>query len=206
MALTKCRECGHDVSTEAVKCPNCGAPVKKLAETFIPAAQIPKPKKGPTGTRLIIISLAVIGVLLLLAKLGSNPPDNQTSSQTGQENAGAEKSKQVVSESCDELSRMFGPQSNLSDLQKDELWKNYKGKAFKWPLRVTEVSSDAFGGYTVQYKCGVNSPSFIQDIQLKYDESRKPFVIQLRKGQVYEIGGVLNSQSTLLGMSGDDLP
>jgi hypothetical protein len=101
---------------------------------------------------------------------------------------------------------MFGPQSNLSDLQKDELWKNYKGKAFKWPLRVTEVSSDAFGGYTVQYKCGVNSPSFIQDIQLKYDESRKPFVIQLRKGQVYEIGGVLNSQSTLLGMSGDDLP
>lgn len=26
MALTKCRECGHDVSTSAATCPNCGAP------------------------------------------------------------------------------------------------------------------------------------------------------------------------------------
>lgn len=30
MALKKCKECGHDISTEAAKCPNCGAP-KKVA-------------------------------------------------------------------------------------------------------------------------------------------------------------------------------
>lgn len=29
MALIKCRECGHDVSTEAAACPNCGAKPKK---------------------------------------------------------------------------------------------------------------------------------------------------------------------------------
>lgn len=29
MALKKCKECGKDVSTEAQKCPNCGAPVKR---------------------------------------------------------------------------------------------------------------------------------------------------------------------------------
>ena len=28
MALIKCEECKHDVSTKADKCPNCGAPVK----------------------------------------------------------------------------------------------------------------------------------------------------------------------------------
>jgi len=28
MALIKCKECGHDVSTEAKSCPNCGAKVK----------------------------------------------------------------------------------------------------------------------------------------------------------------------------------
>lgn len=29
MALTKCKECGNDVSKKADKCPNCGAPIKK---------------------------------------------------------------------------------------------------------------------------------------------------------------------------------
>ena len=29
MALKKCKECGHEVSTKADKCPNCGASVKK---------------------------------------------------------------------------------------------------------------------------------------------------------------------------------
>jgi hypothetical protein len=28
MALTKCKECGHDISSTADKCPNCGAPSK----------------------------------------------------------------------------------------------------------------------------------------------------------------------------------
>jgi hypothetical protein len=26
MALTNCRECGHEISSEAESCPNCGAP------------------------------------------------------------------------------------------------------------------------------------------------------------------------------------
>ena len=26
MALTKCRECGQEISSEAVSCPHCGAP------------------------------------------------------------------------------------------------------------------------------------------------------------------------------------
>lgn len=33
MSLIKCHECGHDISTEATQCPNCGAPVKKLKDT-----------------------------------------------------------------------------------------------------------------------------------------------------------------------------
>lgn len=35
MALTKCKECGHEVSKKADKCPNCGAPRKK--NTSIPS-------------------------------------------------------------------------------------------------------------------------------------------------------------------------
>jgi type II secretory pathway component PulL len=28
MAMTKCKECGHSVSTQAKSCPNCGAQLK----------------------------------------------------------------------------------------------------------------------------------------------------------------------------------
>lgn len=32
MTITKCPECGHDVSTEATVCPNCGYPLKNKSE------------------------------------------------------------------------------------------------------------------------------------------------------------------------------
>ncbi len=32
MALTKCRECGKEISTEAVTCPHCGAPTGRQAK------------------------------------------------------------------------------------------------------------------------------------------------------------------------------
>ena len=47
MSLTKCKECGNQLSTKADKCPNCGAPIKKKA------------KVGCIGS-IIIIVLALI--------------------------------------------------------------------------------------------------------------------------------------------------
>lgn len=111
-----------------------------------------------------------------------------------------------VSESCLDLSTKFGPSSKLSDLQKEEMWPRYKGKAFKWRLQVVEVSSDMFGGYTVQFKCAPQSPSLIQDVQVKYGDKAKSFVVGLTKGSTYEITGVLGMSSTLLGMTADALP
>jgi hypothetical protein len=50
MALMKCKECGQEVSTQAEACPTCGAQVKK-----------------PSGARLALFLLAVLGVFGLLA-------------------------------------------------------------------------------------------------------------------------------------------
>jgi hypothetical protein len=49
MALTKCHECWHDVSTQANACPTCGARVKE-----------------PSGARLGLFLVAVMGVLGLI--------------------------------------------------------------------------------------------------------------------------------------------
>lgn len=116
----------------------------------------------------------------------------------------AEKSAaQLLTESCLSVSTKFGTSSKLSDLQKDEMWSAYKGKAFAWNLEIVEVRAGVFGGYTVQAKCAPKSPSLIQDIQLSYDADAKPFVMSLQKGSTYEIRGVLTSTSTLFGLGAD---
>lgn len=108
-----------------------------------------------------------------------------------------------ISDSCSAMSRTFGPGSKLSDLQKEELWKKYKGQAFQWDLEITEVSSGVFGGYTVQAKCAQDSPSLIQDIQISYSGDAKNLVMQLQKGSAYTLKGVLTNTSTLFGMGAD---
>lgn len=164
------------------------------------------------------VSLGWCGVFFIAMAAGDKNKNPSASSATASVAATAQEGFKVqiaptaqakpvefVSESCDTLARMFGPGSSLSDLQKDELWKTYKGRAFKWGLKITEVSSDTFGGYTVQFKCGRNSPSLIQDIQIKYPDNAKDMVMQFEKGKTYEIKGVLNFQSPLLGMTADAL-
>jgi zinc ribbon protein len=47
MALTKCLECGHEVSTSATVCPNCGAPIKTPS---LPANPPPPGSKAETAS------------------------------------------------------------------------------------------------------------------------------------------------------------
>jgi hypothetical protein len=54
VALTKCPECGHDVSTLADKCPNCGAPIAQQPATVV--------KAGPSV--VLVISLIALGAIL----------------------------------------------------------------------------------------------------------------------------------------------
>ena len=73
MALTKCHECGQDVSTQAKACPTCGAKVKK-----------------PSGTRSILFLLAVLGVLSFLILATKNQQIQSPSSTRGQSDAASD--------------------------------------------------------------------------------------------------------------------
>ena len=48
MALTKCKDCGNEVSKKAASCPNCGAPLKKAK------------RKTSTFTWLVLILIALV--------------------------------------------------------------------------------------------------------------------------------------------------
>ena len=50
MALTRCEDCGRDVSTEAVACPNCGRPISATSAATTAADQS-SPKPEPATAR-----------------------------------------------------------------------------------------------------------------------------------------------------------
>lgn len=125
--------------------------------------------------------------------------------KAAEKDAQAAQQARFIKESCAKVSNTFGTSSRLSDLQKEELWKKYTGQEFAWDLEVTEVSSDTFGGYTVQFKCGYNSPSLIQDIQISYPEKYKAMALDLEKGSIYKIEGRLKHTSTLFGMTAEPM-
>ena len=59
MALTKCEECGHDVSTKADKCPHCGAP--RRPEPV--AARLAQP---PVRPAIRMMAWSVLGLLAVI--------------------------------------------------------------------------------------------------------------------------------------------
>ncbi len=73
MALTKCRECGGQVSTEATACPHCGAPVRPLS----PAQGAPRSAKRPRRTWPIIVATVVLLALWISHESSRrSPPAN----------------------------------------------------------------------------------------------------------------------------------
>ena len=120
--------------------------------------------------------------------------------------ATAEAPLTYIKESCLKLANTFGTASKLSELQKEELWKQYKDENFQWDLEITVVSSGMLSGFHVQAKCSPESPSMIQDIQISYSSDAKSLVMQLQKGSVYKLRGKLTHTSTLLGMGADGIP
>lgn len=159
---------------------------------------------GTLSSLVVLAGFSLIAAGTTGSGTSTSSNSEEPSSATGAA-APAKKELTYVTESCLELSEKFGASSKLSDLQKEELWKDYKGKAFKWDLKVTEVSSDMFGGFSVQFKCAPESPSFIQDVQIKYPKEAKSTVMGLMKDETYTVEGVLKHSGALLGMTADAL-
>lgn len=71
MALLKCPECNHDVSSEATSCPNCGYPINKNVENHafpapIDDAWLEKYKKKPFNSKLTQVVFTVISIILFV--------------------------------------------------------------------------------------------------------------------------------------------
>lgn len=144
--------------------------------------------------------------LAMFLIFGATNPKNTNSasvSSSPQKEVVAIEEPSYINDSCRSVSDLFDAQSNLTDLQKDEIWSSkFANKHFKWDMEIVDVSKGTFGGYTVQFKCS-NSRSFVQDVLLQYPEEAKSIVMGLQKDRIYKVTGKLERQSTLLGIAGE---
>lgn len=59
MAMIKCRECGHEISSMAVACPHCGAKTR--------FGEQENEKKALSISTMILIGLSIIGTIIFLS-------------------------------------------------------------------------------------------------------------------------------------------
>ncbi len=64
MALTKCRECGGQISDKAASCPHCGAPVNTPKPQPVKVVeQPPKSSHSPWFIGIIVVSIILFGMM-----------------------------------------------------------------------------------------------------------------------------------------------
>lgn len=73
MAITKCRECGGQVSTEALACPHCGA--KNPAKAASQAQPAPQNKPGMALWKKVLIGFGVLWLIGTVAQLTAKRKD-----------------------------------------------------------------------------------------------------------------------------------
>lgn len=86
MALTKCPECGHDVSDKAAACPYCGAPVVTMSppapasQTAAPVSstQATAPQASTRASGCMILAAVVIGIVILMAIFSEDEPSSSS--------------------------------------------------------------------------------------------------------------------------------
>src|SRR5215204_3260387 len=75
MSLTNCPECGHEISNEAVACPNCGRPLSAPTPVIhrkVVVAEKPVDEGFPKWVIAPIIILALVVIFLLIAITRNN--------------------------------------------------------------------------------------------------------------------------------------
>jgi hypothetical protein len=85
MPLTKCPECGHEMSSSAPACPNCGwqpIPAQPAPDKVVYVADAPEEKSGCSLSTIIIGLLVGLGIFALLVFLfypyAEQPPASNT--------------------------------------------------------------------------------------------------------------------------------
>lgn len=137
-----------------------------------------------------VVALAGLGVLAV------GTGDSTTSSNKAQESV-----QPISSINWHTIDSIYNLKHKATDIQKDEAWKQLKGKRVQWTGRVSEIS-DSFGSLTLQIK--MNPDTFTSDIILTLRKDQRDKAVKLSKGEPVTFTGTLDRWGSLMPISMKD--
>lgn len=132
MATKKCKDCGHEISTKAKACPNCGAPAGS--------------KQYGLGALVLVIIVIVILIGVFSGNQSSTPSDASSSSEASSNDASSQiAGYQVLSKKALEAGLKDPDSAKYKDVHAYRY--NLKGKNVY--VFCGEIDAkNGFGGYT----------------------------------------------------------
>ncbi len=108
----------------------------------------------------------------------------------------------VSSVTFKQVNSLFAHDSGLTDLQKEEEWKNYRGLCVEWKGELAYLESGFFGGISVGMKHLGSTLTY--DVLIDAPKSQKEELLSWRKGSRYTYRATLvNYGSAILPISAD---
>ncbi len=206
MPLTKCPDCGSAVSTEAPTCPKCGRPLTAQAQIevrkypwyysnwfiilgllFCLPIGIPLMWAAKRWALWVRILVTIVGVIAFFSVLAS---DSDKPSPSVADIPSVPK-KTILDESFADLDALFGVDSDLTELQKDELWKTYKGKYVRWTGEVSYID-ESMGGISVGFRHKPGTLTY--DVLARFPMSEKGQLLRLKEGEIVKYTGRLDTR------------
>jgi hypothetical protein len=178
MAMKKCKSCQQDVSQDAESCPKCGAVLKKKGNPVLKGCLIV----------VLLIFAGMGGCVLLMGKAASEVQSERKSEVARATTA------PLSDVTWEEIDAIYNTKSKYTKLQKDEHWKNYKGKKVKWSGAVTSVG-ETFGTMYLQIK--LNPDTFSSDVMVKLKPTERSKAINLSEDDIVRFVGILDDWGTL---------
>lgn len=110
--------------------------------------------------------------------------------------------QQISGITFDEVDRQFGPGGALTDLQKREAWKAYRGKCVRWTGELVYVDESFLGDLSVGFRH--KKMTLTYDVLVRAPRSARQQLMQLRQGARYEYTATLrNYGGAILPISAD---
>lgn len=94
------------------------------------------------------------------------------------------------------INAIYNLKYKKTDLQKDERWKEFKGRKVKWTGEVTSVGDSVFGGLQLQVK--MNADTWTSDLLIELKASQRSRATRLNKGDLVTFTGILDSWGSIL--------
>ena len=151
--------------------------------------------------------LLVFLVLILLVAIGSlvDPESDRTSpSSTRTQTAQTQSTSEPVvpsSVTFDEVNGLFGASSNLTNLQKDEKWKDYEGLCVEWSGELTYLDEGMLGGLSIGMRHLRGTLTY--DVLISAPREQKARLLGWMEGNVYKYKATLKRYGGLLPISAD---